>query len=393
MRGHLRKRNKNSWSIVLDAGRDPTTGRRKQQWVSVKGTRKEAERKLMEMIHQVETGAFVKPTRLTFGAFLQGWYRDYVSTHLRSGTAEGYEGIIRVHLLPNLGHVPLSRLQPSHLQAYYANALASGRRDRKTGGLSAKTVLQHHSVIRRALNHAVRWGLVIRNVAQAVDPPRPEYREMRSLDSDGVDLFLQAARDTVYHPLFHLDIYTGLSRSELLGLRWKDVDLMMSSLSVVQVLHRLSGGRLVFEEPKAVRRRRAIALTPTSVVALREHRARVKQEKEVLGVPLKPEALVFAHPNGSPMLPSTVSHAFTRIARKAGLQGLRLHDLRHTHASLMLRQGVHPKIIQERLGHATISTTMDIYSHVLPGMQQEAAKKFDEGLRQGTRNTGIEIAG
>jgi integrase len=244
----------------------------------------------------------------------------------------------------------------------------------------AKTVLQHHRLLSEALSYAIKWGLVARNVAQVVDPPRPVNREMRTLDREGVRAFLEVARSTGYYPLFHLAVYTGLRRGEILGLRWKDVNLDMASLSVVQTLQRLKGGLTVFLEPKTAKGRRSVALSPVAVLVLRAHHERQGQLRAILDGRLSEDDLVFSHPDGSPLKPDTVSHVFSEIARKARLWGLRLHDLRHTHATLMLQQGIHPKIVQERLGHANIAVTLDTYSHVLPGLQEAAALRFDEGL-------------
>jgi integrase len=184
----------------------------------------------------------------------------------------------------------------------------------------------------------------------------------------------------MYHPLIHLAVYTGMRRSELLGLRWRDVDLDMATLSITQVMHHLNDGRIIFQEPKSQKGKRQIALSPSAVLALRDHKQQQELGRLLTGVPLKPDDLVFSHPDGSPLLPNSVTHAFIKVIRRAGLNGIRLHDLRHTHATLMLRQGIHPKIVQERLGHATISITLDTYSHVTPGLQQAAALRFEEGL-------------
>lgn len=379
MRGHVKQRAKGSWTIWLELPRDPVTGKRRQKTLTVKGSKREAEKKLVELEHQIDTGGFVNPAKATVAEFLRQWLRDYVSTNVRAATSEGYRIMIGCHLVPNLGAIPLSQLQPSHIQEYYAKALKMGRRDGR-GGLSARTVLHHHRVLSEALSHAVKWGLVVRNVAQAVDPPRPVNHEMQSLDNDGVQRLLAAARVTMYFPLIHLAIYTGLRRSELLGLRWKDVDLDMATLSVVQVMHCLPGARIVFQEPKTAKGRRMVALSPSAVLALRAYSETVEADLSLLGIPLVGERLVFSNLNGSPLLPNSVTHAFAKIVRRAGLNGIRLHDLRHTHASLMLRQGVHPKIVSERLGHSSISITLDTYSHVLPGLQEAAALRFDEGL-------------
>ena len=181
-------------------------------------------------------------------------------------------------------------------------------------------------------------------------------------------------------PVFILAVHTGLRRSELLGLKWRYVDLEMASLSVTQVLHRNKGGRFIFERPKTQKGRRSVDLTPTSALMLRDHREAQQMAALLLGVTWSDDWLVFSNPEGSPFVPDNVSSSFRKIARRAGLNGVTLHQLRHTHATLLLRQGVHPKVVQERLGHSTISTTLDIYSHVTPSMQREAALKLQEAL-------------
>ena len=381
MRGHITKRSKDTYSIVLDLGRDPSTGKRRQQWVTVKGTKKETERKLAQLQHQIDTGDYVKPTNLTLSEHLRDWLRDYAVTAVRPRTYEGYAMIVEKHLIPGLGHIALSQLQPAQIQKYYAKALKDGRYDGK-GGLSARTVKHHHRVLSEALVYAVRMNRVARNVAQAVIAPKPIRKEMKTLDEAGVDALLGAAKVTPYYSLIHLAVYTGLRRSELLGLRWKDVDLYLATLSVTQVMHKLQGGRVVFMEPKTAYSRRQVALTPDSAINLRGHRDQQEQERSAIGLAIDGDSLVFSRMDGTPLPPITVNHAFGSMKRKAGLSGIRLHDLRHTHATLLMKQGVNPKIVQERLGHSSIAVTMDIYSHVMPGLQEAAALGFDKGLRR-----------
>ena len=376
-RGHVRKRAKGSWTIVVPLGRDPVTGRRRQLWRAIKGTRRDAEAKLAEVQHGLNTGGFVKPTKLTLAVFLRRWLQDYAATNVRPRTFEGYRSIIESHLIRKLGSVHLAELQPTHLQAYYSALLTKGRLDGRPGGVSPSTALNHHRVLSEALSHAVRWGLVGRNVAQAVDPPQPRRKEPTILDAPGITRVLEAVQGSIYYPIVHLALFTGVRRSEVLGLRWQAVDLANRTLSIIQVLLQLSNGELIVQEPKTTKSRRLIALSPAAVLGLRAHRDRQEADREVMGLTLEPSELVFAQADGSPLRPNTLTQAFRRSVRRAGLNGVRFHDLRHTHASLMLRQGVHPKIVQERLGHATISTTLDIYSHVTAGLQEAAALKFE----------------
>lgn len=381
MRGQIRKRSKNSWSIIFYLGRDSNTGKKKSQWVTVKGTKKDAERKLTELLHQHDTGGFVKPGKLTMADYLRLWLNDYATANVRPRTLQRYQGIIERHLIPSFGSVLLTKLQPSHIQSCYAKSLTDGRLDGKSGGLTAKSIVQHHRILKQALSHAVKWGFLSRNVAQAVDPPRPVNREMHTLDNEDVLVFLEQAKETDYYTLFYLAIYTGLRRSEMLGLRWKDLNLHMSTLSVVQAMHRLKGGEIQFLEPKTAKGRRSVALSPSTTIMLRQYHEQQQAIRIIMGTTLSAYDLVFSQPDGSPLKPDTITNTFLRIARKAGLLNVRLHDLRHTHATLMLQQGVHPKIVQERLGHATIAITLDTYSHVLPGLQEAAALRFDEGLK------------
>ena len=381
MRGHIKQRSKGSWSIVLDLGRDPSTGKRKQQWVTVRGTKKEAESKLAELQHQLNTGEFVKSSKLTVREFLTQWFQDYVKTNARAATAEGYKIIVERHLIPSLGGIALAQLQPAHIQGYYARALREGRCDGK-GGLAARTVVHHHRVLREALSHAVKWGLVGRNVADAVDPLRAVNKEMKALDSAGVLRLLGAARGTVYFPLINLATFTGMRRSELLGLRWLDLNLSRGTVSIAQVLHCLPGGRIVFEQPKTARSKRLVRLSQETTLALRAYRDTVEADLEQVGDSISGDRLLFSQINGAPLLPNTVTHAFAKIARRAGLEGFTFHSLRHTHASIMLQQGVSSKTVAERLGHSTVVITLDTYSHLTPGVKEDAADRFEEALRQ-----------
>ncbi len=203
---------------------------------------------------------------------------------------------------------------------------------------------------------------------------------MQTLDEDGVRVFLEAARQTPYYALFYLALFSGMRRSELLALQWGDVDLDLGQVFVTRTLHHLRDGSTVFRTPKTAKGRRLIALPPSASLMLREHREKQEIDRLFLGQSSQNSDLVFSRPGGEPLLPDTVTHTWIKLVRRVGLTGVRFHDARHTHATLLLKQGIHPKVVQERLGHATIATTLDIYSHVLPGLQEAAAIRFDEGL-------------
>ncbi len=265
----------------------------------------------------------------------------------------------------------------------YTIALESGRRDGK-GGLSMLTVHKHHRVLYEALKYGVKHGILVRNVAEAVDPPRGRSKKLAVVGPNDVQLILDASKETLYQALFFTIAYTGLRRGEALGLRWCDINLERSVLSVVQTLQQLRSGEYIFKEPKSKRSKCEIALSPSLAIVLWEHQLKQEHARKTLGKPLVPMDLVFSHPDGKPFRPNSVTRAFQTIAQSIGLKGIRLHDLRHAHATILLQQGVHPKIVQERLGHSSISTTLDIYSHVLPGLQEAAARKFEEGLQSGS---------
>ncbi|MFO8143201.1 MAG: tyrosine-type recombinase/integrase [Dehalococcoidales bacterium] len=392
MRGHITKRGKNSYSIVVNMGTDHVTGKRKQQWFTIKGTKKDAESKLNEVLHQLDSGTFIAPSKTTVAEFLNKWLRDYAKPNLAPRTAEGYESIIRRHLIPALGTIPLTQLKPEHLQRYYSEKLSEGRFDGK-GALMRTTVSHHHTCIHRALENALKWGLIRRNPADSVTPPRPQRSEMHTMDEDDLYKFLEAAKETPYHVIFYVALFTGMRRSEILALRWSDVDLLLCQLHITRSLHYLRGGEIIFRAPKTVKGRRMVALSPSLALLLQEHKDKQSAQRAMLGLSLADDDLVFADPEGKPLLPDTISNAWRKLIKRVGLKGIRLHDARHTHASLMLKQGVHPKIVQERLGHATISTTLDLYSHVSPGLQQAAAESFDKLLNGRRKKAAVEENG
>ena len=226
----------------------------------------------------------------------------------------------------------------------------------------------------------MRRQLIYRNPCQAVSPPKASRKEMYPPDALDVHKFLEAARRTEYYEAMYTAFYTGLRRGELLALTWRDVDLDMATLSVAHSLYRAKGGQSVYQDPKTAKGRRLVSLTPSSALTLRSLRERQEADRVLQGYAINEDTPVFRYRDGSPFLPRSFSGAFTRIMHKAGLEGFHLHDARHAHATMMLRQGVHAKIVQERLGHAKVGTTLDIYSHVTPGMQEAAALQFEQGM-------------
>jgi len=389
MRGHILKRSKNSYSLAISIGKEPVTGKYKYQWVSVKGTKKDAEKRLSEILHQLDNGTFIKPGKTTLAEYLERWLRDYAWPNLAPRTAEGYEHIIRRHLVPALGSLVLTALKPEHLQRYYSEKLSKGRCDGK-GALSPRTIRHHHVMLHNALESAVKWGLLSRNSADGVSPPRCQRPEWHTLSEDDIHTLLDAAQKTLYFALFHTALYSGMRRSELLALRWSDIDLLLCQIYVTRTLHHLRDGSIVFRAPKTAKGRRMIALSPSAVLVLREHHEKQTLDRAMLGISLKDDDLVFSGLEGKPLLPNSVTHAWIKLVRRTGLKGVRLHDARHSHASLMLKAGTHPKIVQERLGHSSVTITLDTYSHIAPGLQEAAAESFDKLLNGRREKEAIE---
>jgi len=220
--------------------------------------------------------------------------------------------------------------------------------------------------------------MIVRNPADAVEQPRLQHHEMHTMNESDVHIFLEFAKSTAHYALFYTALFTGMRRSELLALRWQDVDLILCQLSVSRIVHQLRTGDIIFRQPKTDKSRRLIALSPSTITVLRDHREAQKKLRQSLGQALSDDDLVFCQLDGKPLLPDSITHAWMKLARRVGLKGIRLHDARHSHASLMLKQGIHPKIVQERLGHSTIAVTLDTYSHITPGLQEAAAQRFDD---------------
>ena len=371
MRGYIKPRSKNTYSIVISLGKEAATGKYKQLWVTVKGSKKDAEKRLSELLHQMDTGNYMKPSRTTVADYLTMWLADYVKPNLSPRGYERYESIVRVHLVPSIGSIPLTQLRSNHLQRHYSIMLEAG--------LSPRSVRYHHVVLHKALATALKWGLATRNVADGVDVPRAKHSEMQIWDEMEVNQFLETAKSTQYYALFYTALFTGARRSELLALRWQDIDFIYSQISISRSMHHLKGGSYIFTQPKSEKSRRTIALPPSAFLVLQDYQKQKEAEGLLLDTPLRETDLVFSA-LGKPLRPNTVSRAWSIVAIKAGVKVIRLHDARHTHASLMLKQGIHPKVVQERLGHSTIAITLDTYSHVAPGLQEAAAKRFDEVL-------------
>jgi integrase len=329
-------------------------------------TRQVVAEKLTKAMAQRDSALAFETGKLTVAEYMNKWLTDSARNRLRPKTYEDYSGLTLRHIVPALGHIKLKNLTPLHVQQFYGAKLESG--------LSKRTVEYLHAVLHSALKQAVRWELVHRNVTEAVDPPRPERKERPTFNLDQARLFLEAAQDDGWGALYMLVIQTGMRRGELFGLRWDDVDLDNGWLHVRQAL--AHDGKS-FSLPKTAKGRRRIRLTAEAVEALRKHRIAQHQERLQLGSDWRDHGLVFCSSVGTPMNPDNfIKRQYKPLLRRAELPYIRFHDLRHTFASLMMPHVKNPQIVQQMLGHSRISTTLDVYSHLSPDMQEEAVGRF-----------------
>ncbi len=319
---------------------------------------------------------------MTFGEYLKYWLEECCKPNQTPNTYESYERNVLKHIIPYLGNIKLENLKPLQLQQFYSKCLKEGRLNGK-GGLSNKTVLYLHRIIHSALEQAVKWQMINKNVSYFVDPPKPKKHKVETLDIEQVLQLLEAAKESqIYIPVL-LAVSTGMRRGEVLGLMWKDIDLEDESVKVRSLVPTKEG--LQFVLPKSETSCRTISLPPSVITALKTNKKKQSKMQLRLGEGYQDNDLVCCNPDGKPFNPGTFSHQFKNLLEENNLPLIRFHDLRHSHASLLVKQGVQPKIISERLGHSTIGITMDIYSHVLQETDKQTAVQFDEVLNPKTK--------
>ncbi len=384
MRGSVLKRGK-SWSYVLYLGRG-VDGRTRQKWVGGFTTKKLAEAALVSELEQMRTGRFADPGTTKVAEFCERWLEAVVPT-LRPSTARSYTDLMHNWVEPRIGSVRLAHLDAGHIARLHSDLLKNGRVRGNGGGLSPRTVGYVHRVLHHALRDAGRWGLLPNNPAELINPPRVVRKEMQAWSPSEARRFLEHVDGDRLATRWSLFVTTGLRRGEVLSVRWKDVDLDRGVLAVRQT-YLISGKSTAdFGEPKTAKGRRTVSLDADTVAELRRHRRHQLEERLVAGSEWGDHDLVFTDEMGSPLHPNRITIGFKRLAIAAGLPPIRLHDLRHTAATLALSAGIHPKIVSERLGHSTISITLDTYSHVIENLQADAADQirkalFGDALRQ-----------
>lgn len=360
-----------TWGFVVDVA--PVGAPRRQRRGGGYTTKAEATAAMNELQTRIAGGTFVEPSRQTVAAYLEEWLAG-VRGEVRGGTWRSYRDAVTHHIAPRIGDLPLQALTRNRVRALYQELATSGR-VRGGTGLSPKTVHNVHLALRKALGDAVADRLIPANPADAAHRLPTARAEMTTWSGAELARFLAAVRDDPRFALWRLAATTGLRRGEVLGLRWRELDLEAGRLRVTQQRVRGADG-LGFGAPKTAKGRRSVALDPTTVAAMRAHRVRQNEERLAFGPGYQDADLVFARADGSPEDPDAISQAFERLERRVGLPRIRFHDLRHTHATLALAAGIHPKVVQERLGHSSITVTLDTYSHAIPAMQEDAATRI-----------------
>jgi len=381
MQGHIHKRVRatkdgrqtTSWYVVVDLTRGPD-GRRRQKWHGGFRTRKEAEAAKAKLANELHSGLYVEPSKVTLADWVESSWLPTMRSQVKASTWDSYMRNLRLHVLPALGHRTLQQLTPLVLNGLYAELMESGKQTRAGGGLATKTVRYVHATLHKVLADAVDAGILQNNPADRARPPKPRVssqREMQVWDADQLAKFLTHVSGHDLEAAFHLAAMTGMRRGEVLGLRWQDIDLGARRPAVRHTF--VSVAYEIRDSTPKTHQARVVDLDPVTIDHLRHHQTRQEAQGEKWGPGYLESDLVFRREDGSPVHPDSFTQAFDAAVRRSGLPRIRLHDLRHTHATIALRAGVPVKVISERLGHENPAFTMKQYAHVLPGMQAEAA--------------------
>lgn len=376
MKGHITERSPGKWAIVVDVP-DPETGKRRRKWHAFHGTKRQAETECARLVAEVNGGNYVEPAKTTVRDYFVRWLK-HEKANVSPKTHQRYEELLLKNVAPVIGAITLNKLTAARIDGAWGHLLENGRRDGK-GGLSPRTVHHCRRVMLTAMDQAVKWDLLKRNPVALTRPPKVEKQQMEAFDAPQTAIMLDDFRENrVFIPAL-LAALCGLRRGEILALRWRDIDMAAATIAVRQSAEQV-GTVVRYKETKSGKSR-VVALSSSVIEELKRHRLAQAEEQLKIGIRPDDASFVVAQIDGSPLKPVSLTHEWTRLLAKTSLPRIRFHDLRHSHATQLLAAGVHPKIASERLGHSTIGITLDLYSHVMPGMQANAAEQVDAAIQ------------
>lgn len=373
MKGYVRKRG-NKWSFTVDVGKDPRTGKRKQKTQSGFKTKKEAQAALAEMVNNVDKGVYIEPTKRKFKDFAMHYLETIYVNKVKASTYERTESLLKTQILPWFQEVELDKIDQFLIHDFF--------KEKKEKGLSSSYIQRMHEVIRQLLKVAYKWELIPKDISSFVEAPRLEKKEMKVWSVEQVNEFLKFTKHSRYNPVFFLAAYTGMRKGEILGLHWDDIDFEEKTIRISKTLYKVKDQYLL-HEPKTKSSIRTIYMDDDIIRVLKKQRVKQNLEKLKAGNIYEDKNLVFAQETGNYVFPSAVNGLFLRYINQSGLPRIRFHDLRHTHATILLGMGVNPKIVSDRLGHSSVKITLDTYSHVLPSMQQDLTAEFSKTMKKG----------
>ncbi|MCF8002516.1 MAG: site-specific integrase [Halanaerobiales bacterium] len=368
---HLRKKGKKKWQIVLNVGINPKTGRKKRKTKIVNANKTKAKKVMHKLAQKYENEDYNSNINMTLEKYLNKWYKEYCLDNLAPKTYNDYKGVIDKHLIPALGSLKLQNIKAHHIIKYQSDKLKNGR-IRGEGGLSKRSVQKHHRILSKALTDAeVTYEFIDSNPCRNVKAPSPDQPEINPFSKDEMNKILDSINENYLYAIIYAARETGLRRGELLALKFKDVNFSEQEIYIQRSVEEIRGEGLNYKKPKNDSSYRNIYIKSKLIEILR------KLKKHHLKIS-HADNLIFTYKDGSKIRPDYITKKFKKTLRKINLGEHRFHDLRHTHATELLKARVHPKIVQERLGHAKIETTLNIYSHVIPSMQKDTIKKLEK---------------
>lgn len=373
MKGYIRKRG-STWEYTVDLEPDVLTGTRKRKTKSGFRTKTECQKAMNALIYEIENGEYFEIEKSSLNDYLKNWLSTYAKLNLAPKTYSSYKEIIDKYITPKLGMISLEKLKPLHIQNFYTCCLTEYK-------LSGTTTLYCHRILHVALNQAIKWQLIKTNPCNMVNKPRKDRPEMNVLDTNEVDLLLNRIKDlSLYMPVL-LAVTTGMRRGELCGLKWENVDLDNGILYVKSQLQLIDNSKQLMPLKTAASKRKIILLDHT-IPILKVYKEKQEENKKIYGDNYNKENFVLSHIDGTPYDPDYITRNFARwmntLSKELNIPKVRFHDLRHTHATLLLKAGANIKAVSERLGHTSVAMTLNTYSHLLPDMQMDAVTKLNE---------------